>query len=215
MMLPRPVCIEFGERDGITTPAWTAYAWKQVEAIRDHLGQTDRIELAHYDGVHEVHGVETFDFLDRFLRPERPVGRDGRPLVAHVLDNRPETRITGRFWIPAGAREFRGLALRVSRVGRPGPLQVRFGSRPDRDDIGRATLAPEKVSTNRDEWRVVRIEPQSVRSGQLVWFEIACGNGRAPADHYLVYGPKPLGGRHWGPRFGLSYRVRTDRPQDR
>jgi len=75
MIAPRPVCIEFGERDGITSPAWTAYAWRQVEAVRDHLALGDRIVLAHHDGVHEVRGVETFDFLDRFLRSERPVGR--------------------------------------------------------------------------------------------------------------------------------------------
>jgi dienelactone hydrolase len=67
MMAPRPVCIEFGRRDGITTPEWTAYAWKQLAAIRDHLGLTDRIRLAEFDGVHEVHGVEAFAFVDEFL----------------------------------------------------------------------------------------------------------------------------------------------------
>ena len=68
MTAPRPVCIEFGRRDGITTPEWTAYAWRQLAAIRDHLGLTDRIVLAEFDGPHEVHGVESFEFLDRFLR---------------------------------------------------------------------------------------------------------------------------------------------------
>jgi dienelactone hydrolase len=67
MMAPRPVCIEFGRRDGITTPEWTAYAWKQLAAIRDHLGLKDRIRLAEFDGVHEVHGVEAFAFVDEFL----------------------------------------------------------------------------------------------------------------------------------------------------
>jgi dienelactone hydrolase len=72
MMAPRAVCIEFGRRDGITTPEWTAYAWKQLAAIRDHLGLKDRIRLAEFDGVHEVHGVEAFAFVDEFLGPPRP-----------------------------------------------------------------------------------------------------------------------------------------------
>jgi cephalosporin-C deacetylase-like acetyl esterase len=68
LMAPRPVCIEYGRRDGITTPEWTAYAWKQLSAIRDHLGLQDRIVMAEFDGVHEVRGDESFTFLDRHLK---------------------------------------------------------------------------------------------------------------------------------------------------
>ena len=50
MMTPRPVCIEYGRRDGITTPQWTAYAWNQLAAVRDHLGLGERITLAEFDG---------------------------------------------------------------------------------------------------------------------------------------------------------------------
>ncbi len=70
MTAPRPVCIEYGRRDGITTPEWTAYAWKQLCALRDRLGLADRIVMAEFDGVHEVHGVESFEFLDRTLLPK-------------------------------------------------------------------------------------------------------------------------------------------------
>jgi dienelactone hydrolase len=68
---PRPVCIEFGRRDGITTPEWTAYAWNQLKAVRDHVGLADRIQLDEFDGVHEVRGEESFQFVDRFLRPTK------------------------------------------------------------------------------------------------------------------------------------------------
>jgi len=71
MVAPRPVCIEYGTRDGITTPEWTAYAWKQLAGIRDHLGLGDRVVLAQFDGVHEVRCEESFAFLDRFLRTVR------------------------------------------------------------------------------------------------------------------------------------------------
>jgi dienelactone hydrolase len=68
MDAPRPVCIEHGTRDGITTPEWTAGAWKQLARVRDHLGLSNRIILAHFDGIHEVRCEESFAFLDRFLR---------------------------------------------------------------------------------------------------------------------------------------------------
>ncbi|MFV1963999.1 MAG: prolyl oligopeptidase family serine peptidase [Pirellulaceae bacterium] len=210
MMAPRPVCIEFGQRDGITTPEWTAYAWKQLSAVRDHLGLAGRIQLAHYDGVHEIHGVETFDFLDRFLRPERAVGRDGSSLVEHVLDRRPGSRIRGRFWIPSGAKELRGMAVRLSHVGQPGSMELGLGSAPGKHDLGVVALPPDAVPSSPRNWCSLWVEPQSVRSGQLVYFEITCSRGTAPADHYVFYGPRPLGGKHWGNGFGLSYRVLTD-----
>src|SRR6185436_13943746 len=116
-----------------TTPQWTARAWQQVSAIRDHLGLADRIALAHFDGPHEIHGIETFDFLDRFLRPERPVGRDyeyslgggaydwststplkREPFVTAVLDASEKSRLEGRCWMPAGAKTVRGLAVKLS-----------------------------------------------------------------------------------------------------
>ncbi len=66
--VPKPICIEFGRRDGITTPEWTMAAWKEVAALREHLElEKDRLTLTEFDGPHEVHGVETFEFLDRWL----------------------------------------------------------------------------------------------------------------------------------------------------
>jgi hypothetical protein len=78
-MWPRAVCIEFAEHDGTTTPLWHARAWEQVTAFKDAWGiggLTDRIVRVHFDGIHEIHGVETFDFLNRWLRPEHSAGRD-------------------------------------------------------------------------------------------------------------------------------------------
>ena len=72
MTAPRAVCIEYGSNDGITTPAWTSDAWDQVVELRDHLGLTDDIELAQFDGVHEVRMGQSFDFLARYLHPEKP-----------------------------------------------------------------------------------------------------------------------------------------------
>ncbi|NLY01372.1 MAG: prolyl oligopeptidase family serine peptidase [Rhodopirellula sp.] len=213
MIAPRPVAIEFGERDGITSPAWTAYAWNQVKAIRDHVGLNDRIVLAHYDGVHEVHGVETFDFLDRFLRPERSVGRDyaeGEAFVSRDVDT--ENRISGEFWIPAGAKEFHGMAVKVSRRGSPGPLEVKFGSAAGQDDLGMARLESGAVADS-PQFLELRVHPKPVREGQTVCFEIRVAAGRSK-DHYVAYGPQPIGGIWWADRFPVSYRVLTDRRED-
>jgi dienelactone hydrolase len=224
MIAPRPACVEFAERDGITTPEWTAYAWKQVCAWRDRLGLADRIELAHFDGVHEIHAVQAVDFLDRFLRPDRPVGRDyppagigaeaAEPFLTHLLDSRPDSQISGRFWIPAGAKELRGMAVRASRVGRPGPLEVRFGSRPGSADLGVASIDAESVSPEPNAWCRLRIDPRPIQPGTLVYHELRCPSGTAPENHYVIYGPRPIGGRDWPNRFALSFRVLTDRPQD-
>jgi dienelactone hydrolase len=70
MAAPRPFCIEFGTRDGITSLAWTAYAWKQTQALFDHFGRRDRILMAEFEGRHEIKGTETFEFLDRWLMSE-------------------------------------------------------------------------------------------------------------------------------------------------
>jgi dienelactone hydrolase len=67
-MSPRPVCIEWGRRDDVTPPAWLAYAWGQLAAVRDRLGLQETIILAEFDGVHEIRGTATFAFLDHFLR---------------------------------------------------------------------------------------------------------------------------------------------------
>jgi hypothetical protein len=214
MMMPRPVCIEFGERDGITTPAWTAYAWNQLLAAGNQLGFADRIELAHYDGIHEIHGIETFDCLDRFLRPERTVGRDGRPFVTQILDGRKTPRISGRFWIARGAKELRGMAIKVDRVEKPGPVEIRFGTAPGKEDLGKALLEADAPLPEGDRFVPVSVAPRPVTAGDLVYFDIRVSDNASAAGHWVFRGPKPLGGTHWGDGFGLAYRVLTDRAED-
>ncbi|MCX7429282.1 MAG: prolyl oligopeptidase family serine peptidase [Planctomycetia bacterium] len=214
MMMPRPVCIEFGERDGITTPAWTAYAWNQLLAAGNQLSFADRIELAHYDGIHEIHGIETFDCLDRFLRPERTVGRDGRPFVTQILDGRKTPRISGRFWIARGAKELRGMAIKVDRVEKPGPVEIRFGTAPGKEDLGKALLEADSPLPEGDRFVPVSVAPRPVTAGDLVYFDIRVSDNASAAGHWVFRGPKPLGGTHWGDGFGLAYRVLTDRAED-
>ncbi len=235
MIAPRPVCIEYGSRDGITTPAWTDYAWRQVTAIRDRLGWADRVTLTRYDGVHEVHGIETFDFLDRHLAPERPVGRDYEytlrapfdkihtnaltqildvPYVTHTLDSRPETFVRGLCRLPRGAKEFRGMAIRLSAVGRPGPISIRFGTSSGADDLGTATIDPNTLLPLFEQWYPATLPATNVRPDTPMHFEVRGAGGTAPSDCVIVYGPQPLGGNDYAESFGLCYRVLTERPED-
>jgi hypothetical protein len=205
MIAPRPVCVEFAQRDGITSPEWTSHAWAQVTEIRDHLNLQNRIVLAHFDGVHEVHGVESFDFLDRHLRPDRPVGRalvEGLTFITRNLTT--ANGISGEFWSPVGGEQFCGMAIQLSRSGVPGPLYARFGSAPGQVDLGTARLAPESV-TDAAKWHQLRVSPTPVRAGQTVYFSIGVEPGAG--GHYLAYGPQPIGGTYWSDRFPVAYRV--------
>ena len=163
MTAPRTTCVEYGRQDGITTPAWTERAWKQVAAVRDRLALDDRITLADFDGVHEIHGIGAFDVLDRWLRPGRSVGRDYQytmlekqtpsvmgafltgvePFVLHVLNAKPETRLASRFWIPEGARIPRHGRKNLARgPSRPvgGPIWLRAGQERPRRCSGRGEV---------------------------------------------------------------------------
>lgn len=187
------------------------------------------------DRRQDVRGLAAFDVLDRCLRPAAPVGRDyvytpgakgrryvgmpfdgGNPFDTHVLDQRAETRLRGRFWIPYGAGQFRGMALKVSRDGYPGPLHVSFGSQRGGGDFGLATLTAEDVIPLFDTWHSAVVEPKLVKGGETIFYEISAGEGRSAQDNYVVYGPRqPDGNPVGGDAFPLAYRVLTDRPEDR
>ncbi len=104
--------------------------------------------------------------------------------------------------------------MRLARKGQPGALEVRFGSGPGEDDLGVARLEPEAVRPQGDAWHLAEIAPRPVEPGMLIHYDIRCAGGEAPEDHYVIYGPRPIGGRELARRFALSYRVLTDRPQD-
>ena len=75
---PTPVFVEFGDGDTTTTPAWHQRAWKPV-ADYAHAwgldGLTGNTVQEHFDGVHQIHGIGSFEFLQRWLRPNKPDGR--------------------------------------------------------------------------------------------------------------------------------------------
>lgn len=236
-MYPRPVCVEFGEHDATTTPEWHAQAWKQVEAWKAAWGLGGleaKVVQVHYEGVHEIHGVGTLSFLNRWLRPDLPDGRDhsynllppdielqasavGRglatgqgsemPLAKHKLDSTAKTRIEGRFYVFRRYPVLTGIALQLSRVGHPGELIVRFGSTLGGTDLGEAHIPAGSVDPLFDLWYTAKAKPVRLDPAKLYYFEVSTSAGHAPDNCYVVYGPQPLGGRDEPGHFGLSYQV--------
>jgi hypothetical protein len=224
---------------GTALPAAEPTAWDKIaEAIQ-----------------RQADNVETIKGIDRFIRPESPAGRDyaytlveknpdparhpnlgyygGEPFATHRLDGQATSWLSGAFLIPKGASRFAGMAVKISRDGRPGDLELQFGSRVGESDLGVAKIAAEAVLPLYDVWQEARIAPLVVRENQPVYWQLRASPSADTDDHYLVYGPKlcnnilpsPAGRGAEGesgqvsgigsPPFTLSYRVLTDRPQDR
>jgi hypothetical protein len=67
---PRAFMIEVGDQDGIVVaPRRLADAeMDRVLRLYKSLGIPERARIARFDGPHKIHGVEAFQFLDRWLR---------------------------------------------------------------------------------------------------------------------------------------------------
>ena len=153
-MWPRPVCIEYGLGDPVTTPDWHERAWKEVKAFGDSWDMQDKLVDDRFNGDHAIHGIGTFFFLDRWLRPGRPAGRDygccddefcdktvapgfhgylpaskeSVPYATQLLSSGPISTIRGRFYVSDVKTVLTGMAFKLARNGHPGDLLVRFGS---------------------------------------------------------------------------------------
>ncbi|MEO7142732.1 MAG: dienelactone hydrolase family protein [Bryobacteraceae bacterium] len=68
LMAPRPFMVERGHRDAVGVDEWVAYEYAKVRRFYDELGLPDRTRIEFFNGPHQIHGVGTLDFLERFLR---------------------------------------------------------------------------------------------------------------------------------------------------
>jgi hypothetical protein len=73
LMIPRPFMVERGHRDGVGTDEWVAYEYAKVRRQYTFLGIGERTAIEFFNGPHQIHGVGTFEFLERWLG--RPAGR--------------------------------------------------------------------------------------------------------------------------------------------
>jgi dienelactone hydrolase len=233
-MWPRPVCIEYGSEDQVTTPGWHQRAWQEVNAFAASWGMQGKIVDDDFAGPHTIHGIGTFFFLDRWLRPGRPAGRDygcrdddycdqnvapgfhgydlntnpGVPYATQLLDSNPAAVIHGRFYVSTESPVFTGMAFKLARRGNPGNLLVRFGSQEGAADLGEAAVISKDVYPQYDLWYEAALKkPVRLDPSKLYYFELRAESGRAPDDGFTVFGPQPLGGKDYPAAFGLSFRT--------
>ena len=99
LLAPRPFMVERGHWDGVAPDEWVAYEYAKVRWMCDTLGIGDRTEIEFFDGLHEINGKGTFEFLHKHLKwpkPDKGLCRNkfvGRTILSVVSDRivRPTT----------------------------------------------------------------------------------------------------------------------------
>ena len=69
LIAPRPFMVERGHFDGVGPDETVAYEFAKVRRLYDALDLGDRCEIEFFDGPHTIHGVGTFAFLHKHLKP--------------------------------------------------------------------------------------------------------------------------------------------------
>jgi len=68
LICPRPVFIEQGRTDRVAYWEMSQRAFQQVREMYEKLGVGERAVYSIFEGSHEIHGVEAFQFFDRWLK---------------------------------------------------------------------------------------------------------------------------------------------------
>jgi len=68
LIAPRPFMVERGHGDGVAPDEWVAEEYAKVRRFYDKLGIGNDTEIEFFNGPHTIHGVGTFEFLDKHLR---------------------------------------------------------------------------------------------------------------------------------------------------
>ncbi len=67
LIFPRPFFVERGHHDRVSTDAWVAHEYAKVRHLYARFGLADRTGIEFFHGGHSIHGVGSFDFLERHL----------------------------------------------------------------------------------------------------------------------------------------------------
>ncbi|MCK5682163.1 hypothetical protein KAI46_15275, partial [bacterium] len=71
LIAPRPFMVERGHWDAVAPDEWVAYEYAKVRRLYDQLGIGERTTIEFFNGPHEIHGVGTIEFLDRYLKGDK------------------------------------------------------------------------------------------------------------------------------------------------
>lgn len=73
LICPRPFMVERGHFDGVAPDEWVAFEYAKVRNLyAARLGMPERTTIEWFPGPHKINGVETYRFLDRWLRSGNP-----------------------------------------------------------------------------------------------------------------------------------------------
>ncbi|MHC5539705.1 alpha/beta hydrolase family protein, partial [Singulisphaera rosea] len=67
LIAPRPFQVERGHQDGVGYDEWIGYEYLKVKRLFDTLGLADRVDLAIFNGGHQIDAKGTFPFLAKHL----------------------------------------------------------------------------------------------------------------------------------------------------
>jgi hypothetical protein len=67
LIAPRPFMVERGHSDGVSNDEMVSYEYARVRRRYAELGIPERAEIEYFNGRHEIHGVGTFQFLEKHL----------------------------------------------------------------------------------------------------------------------------------------------------
>jgi len=70
LICPRPVFIEQGRADRVAWWEMSQKAFGEVKSNYEKLGIGERAVYSIFEGPHEIHGVEAFEFFDKWLKPK-------------------------------------------------------------------------------------------------------------------------------------------------
>ena len=68
LIAPRPFMVERGHGDGVAPDEWVAEEYAKVRRFYDKIGIANQTEIEFFNGPHTIHGVGTFEFLDKHLK---------------------------------------------------------------------------------------------------------------------------------------------------
>ena len=68
LIAPRPFMVERGHRDGVGIDEWVSLEYAKVRRLYNEMGTGERTEIEYFPGVHQIHGVRTYEFLRKWLR---------------------------------------------------------------------------------------------------------------------------------------------------
>jgi len=68
LMAPRPFMVERGHDDGVAPDEWVAWEYAKVRRNYVRLGIPEKTEIEYFNGPHKIHGVGTYEFLEKHLR---------------------------------------------------------------------------------------------------------------------------------------------------